>query len=158
VTVVDTLRVVLDAETISASVVRDRFHAWLTALNWPTEQREDLVLAVNEAVSNSIEHAFLADRPADRPGLITVDGRVRPEPDGARCVELTVADNGLWRPAPTDHENRRRGIPLMRALLDSFTISTDERGTRLHMRSHRAPEPGAHWRRSDPGSTARPGR
>jgi hypothetical protein len=29
---------------------------WLAALRWPPGQNDDLVLAVNEAVSNSVEH------------------------------------------------------------------------------------------------------
>jgi hypothetical protein len=39
---------------------------WLSLSHWPQDEADDLVLAVNEAVTNVIEHAY----PAARPGAV----------------------------------------------------------------------------------------
>jgi anti-sigma regulatory factor (Ser/Thr protein kinase) len=52
------LQLELAADPVVASVVRDEVGRWLTVLGWPADQGEDIVLAVSEAVSNAIEHAY----------------------------------------------------------------------------------------------------
>ena len=51
------------------------------------------MLAVNEAVANSIEHGYQGRKP----GKVRVKG----ENDGAR-VRLKITDKGKWKPAATD--------------------------------------------------------
>jgi serine/threonine-protein kinase RsbW len=134
------LRLELPADLISASVARNRVWHWLTALRWPGGQRDDIVLAVNEAVSNAIEHAYL-DQPC---GLVEIRGGVETTPGGQRRVTIIVRDHGRWRPIPIHHENRRRGIPLMRACMDTVTIgrpADDKVGTRVVLRSRAVPPP-----------------
>ncbi|HEX6403258.1 MAG TPA: ATP-binding protein [Pseudonocardiaceae bacterium] len=70
----------------------------------------DIVLAVSEAVSNAIEHAYL-DQPA---GVMEVRGGIEATPGGQRRVTIIVRDHGSWRPPTSGNENRRRGIRLCR--------------------------------------------
>jgi anti-sigma regulatory factor (Ser/Thr protein kinase) len=98
------------------------------------------VLAVSEAVSNAIEHAYLGQPP----GTVHVHGEVETTPDGQRRVQVVVRDHGCWRPAPADDENRRRGIPLMHACMEDVTIGCpddDRVGTRVVLRSRAIPPP-----------------
>jgi len=122
---------------VVASVARDEVGQWLTALCWPAGQREDIVLAMSEAVSNAIEHAYL-DQAV---GLVTITGGVETAPDGRRRVTVVVRDYGRWRPIPIQHENRRQGIPIMRACMDAVSIghSADQVGTWVVLRSRAVP-------------------
>src|SRR2546421_616282 len=72
------LRLALPAEPIVVSVARDQLRRWLAGLSWPSGQLEDIVLAVNEAVTNAIEYAYL-DQPQ---GVVEIQGGVEPTPDG----------------------------------------------------------------------------
>ena len=84
---------------------------WLRPLHLTEDAKNDLVLAVNEAASNAVEHAYTPPTSDD-----TVRVRFRVEGD-AICFE--VIDRGTWRtpsvvPAGRGHclSNARRGIPL----------------------------------------------
>lgn len=129
------LRLTLPALPVSASLARDRLRRWLQALRWPSGQLGDVLLAVSEAVSNSIEHAYRYGLP----GLVEIEGRVLIEPANTRRVELTVRDHGRWRTAPPHDESRHRGIPLMRACMDRVSIDTTDHGTRITLRSRAVP-------------------
>lgn len=126
-------QLVLVAEPAALSVIRDRLRQWLSAHCWPDDELDDLVLAVSEAAANAVEHAY----PPGTPGNIEIDGRVSGLPGGARDVEFTVRDRGRWRPIPEEPENRRRGIPLMRAVVAELNIHGTDQGTRVTMRSRR---------------------
>jgi hypothetical protein len=55
-----------------------------------------------------------------------------------------VRDHGCWRPPPIEHDNRRRGIPIMHASMDSVTIGQpddDSVGTWVMLRSKAVPLP-----------------
>jgi anti-sigma regulatory factor (Ser/Thr protein kinase) len=136
------LRMELPADPIAISVARHQVRRWLAAFSWPAGQLDDIVLAVSEAVSNAIEHAYL-DQP---PGVVEVHGGVEATPGGQGRVTVIVRDHGRWRLAPTDDENRRRGIPLMRACMDTVTIGQpddDRAGTWVVLRSRAVPALGA---------------
>ena len=45
--------------------IRTQVRGWLAPLDLTEQSKEDLVLAVNEAVSNSVEHAYLPPTPGD---------------------------------------------------------------------------------------------
>jgi anti-sigma regulatory factor (Ser/Thr protein kinase) len=128
----------LPADPIAISVARKQVRRWLARLSWPAGQLDDIVLAVSEAVSNAIEHAYL-DQP---PGVVEVRGGIEATPGGQRRVTVIVRDHGRWRLAPIDDENRRRGIPLMRACMDTVTIGQpddDRAGTWVVLRSRAVP-------------------
>ncbi|MBC8091620.1 MAG: ATP-binding protein, partial [Pseudonocardia sp.] len=52
------LRFRLLAVPAAASIVRERLRHWLDGLGWPEPELDDVVLAVHEAVSNSVEHGY----------------------------------------------------------------------------------------------------
>ena len=135
-------RLALPADPIAISVARHQVHRWLAGLSWPAGQLEDIVRAVSEAVTNAIEHAYL-DQP---PGVVEVRGGVEATPGGQRRVTILVRDHGRWRLAPTDQEHSHRGIPLMRACMDTVTIGEPDDGrvgTWVVLRSRAVPPPGA---------------
>src|SRR5947209_1851910 len=121
---------VLAAEPAALSLIRDRLRRWLRTHHWPDAELEDLVLAVSEAASNVVEHAY----PPGVSGDIEIDGRVNVVAGGGRVAELTIRDRGRWRPIPERPENRRRGIPLMRAAVAELNIDGTEQGTCVRMR------------------------
>jgi hypothetical protein len=67
------LHLTLSAEPLSISVARGAVRRWLAAWSWPADQLDDIVLAVNEAVSNATEHAYV-DQPS---GMVEVRGRIK---------------------------------------------------------------------------------
>src|SRR3954471_9852136 len=52
------LHLVLGATWVAPSIARERVEEWLRAQQWPPAQADELVLAVSEAVSNSVEHGY----------------------------------------------------------------------------------------------------
>ncbi|MGH3673108.1 MAG: ATP-binding protein [Pseudonocardiaceae bacterium] len=124
------LQLVLEADPAALSLIRERFRRWLGVHGWPDAEREDLLLAVSEAASNAAEHAY----PPGVQGTIEIDGRIAEISDDARVIELTVRDRGCWRPIPELSENRRRGIPLMRAVVADLVIEGTDQGTCVMMR------------------------
>ncbi|MDT7641054.1 MAG: hypothetical protein QOC83_5342 [Pseudonocardiales bacterium] len=131
----EAVRQVLPANAVAPSLVRRHFRGWLAALGWPPADTDDLLLAVSEAVSNAADHAY----PPHRLGDVVVEAECVPGANGSRRVVVTVLDEGAWRPPPAWHENRRRGVPLMRACTESVDIWGSPSGTRVRMVSKSVP-------------------
>lgn len=131
---VEAVRRSLAASLAAPSVVRQFFRDWLRELRWPDQDSEDLVLAVSEAVSNVVDHAY----PTGAPGDVLVEAWCRPGENGDRFVEIRVHDRGTWRPPPIWHENRRRGLQLMRACTSAMRVKGTERGTVVELVSRPA--------------------
>jgi anti-sigma regulatory factor (Ser/Thr protein kinase) len=135
------LDLVLAADWISPSVARDQVRAWLRANRWSPAHTDDLVLAVNEAISNSIEHGYQIG-PDDLPGTETVaiHGIIRRARDGSRHAELTIRDSGRWLPPNEDgHSTRGQGVRLMRACVEHLTVDGDDEGTTVILHSRPVP-------------------
>jgi anti-sigma regulatory factor (Ser/Thr protein kinase) len=90
----------------------------------PDELVADIVLAVNEACANSIEHGY-RDR---NPGVVRVEG----ENDGAQ-IHLKITDSGSWKTAPADPGVRGRGLVLIRAVSDWLEMECTPSGTTVDM-------------------------
>jgi anti-sigma regulatory factor (Ser/Thr protein kinase) len=88
--------------------------------------RRDVELAVAEAVTNAVVHAFVG---RDN-GVITV----RAELDGPDELLVEVADNGSGITTPARSPQAGFGLPIIGAVTDSVEIHTEDRGTRLEMR------------------------
>jgi anti-sigma regulatory factor (Ser/Thr protein kinase) len=80
------------------------------------------VLATHEAVANALEHSE-----DDQPVIV----RARAS-DEAIVVE--VRDQGRWKAATLDDDERGRGLTLIAGLMHGFEIDANDRGTTLHMR------------------------
>lgn len=99
--------------------IRRAVRDYLRQADATPEEIADLVLAVGEASSNVVEHAY---GPAG--GLLEVHVEI-----SGRTVTATVRDTGNWREARgTD---RGRGTALMRGLVDSVRVDQSDRGTRV---------------------------
>lgn len=119
------------ADPYAAGHVRNEFAAWLgRRVELNAVRFSDVVLAVNEALANAAEFAYLKTR-----GVGTIDVEAVQNSDAA-TLTVTVTDQGCWRePDPgTRGRTRGRGIPLMRALADDVTIDTSQLGTTVCLR------------------------
>lgn len=103
--------------------LRAVMRSWLASQRVNEWDTNDILLAVGEAASNAIEHAFLNGTP----GRLEIDA-VR---DGAFIV-IRIRDDGRWRaePAPGD---RGRGLPLMRKVT-RVDLRTSPSGTTVTLR------------------------
>lgn len=131
-------RIGIAADAGSAARAREEFSRWLQQFfDLDPVRASDVVLAINEALANSAEFAYLQ---GERPG--TMDVQARYNADDAKLT-VTVSDSGLWRsPDPAaDTRARGRGIPLMRALSDRSKIETSPAGTRVRLEWGGVPRP-----------------
>ena len=78
---------------------------------FPPDRLEDLRLALSEAVSNAILHAFRFD---DRPGTVTVSVAVRP----GELAEIVVRDDGIGMSRRSDSPGLGLGLSLIAAAAD----------------------------------------
>jgi anti-sigma regulatory factor (Ser/Thr protein kinase) len=113
-----------------AAQIRHEFSDWLRGhFTLDPIKASDVVLAVNEALANAAEFAYVT---AQRPGVM----HVRADYDGdAAVLTVTVTDEGAWRTTgpETTGRARGRGIPLMHALTDRATIDSTPTGTEVRL-------------------------
>jgi anti-sigma regulatory factor (Ser/Thr protein kinase) len=64
----------LAAELAVGSIVRHRTAEWLHANGWPSDDRDDMVTAVHEAVANVIDHAY----GGGQPGVVADSSKLTP--------------------------------------------------------------------------------
>lgn len=129
------LRIRLVAVAAASGLFRDRVRSWLDDLQWPADERDDVIAAVCEGVENAISHAYAAGQPGD----VVLTGTVERAPKGARQAVLQIVDHGRWRPAAADPGDRGHGFTLMRASMASVRTVLSIGGTRLEMRSRPVP-------------------
>jgi len=118
------LRLENDATADRLADVRHRFATWLRAIAIPDALVSDIVLAVNEACTNSIEHAY---RGHDR-GKMQVEGEI----EGAE-IHVRVVDSGSWKTPAADVSTRGRGLLLIRAVSDRVELGGTPSGTTVEM-------------------------
>lgn len=121
-----TLSAAADAHTVAR--FRTELSQWLRVhFALDPLRHNDVLLAVNEALTNVAEFAYGGHR-----GAVTMAAR-HSAADGTLAVE--VSDQGKWRHTdPQARSNTRgRGIPLMRALTDEADISQLASGTRVRL-------------------------
>ncbi|OBH42130.1 ATP-binding protein [Mycobacterium mantenii] len=120
-------RVAADAR--SAARTRAEFGVWLGRyFSLDDDRFNDLLLAVNEAIANAAEFAYV--EAAERG---TVDVRAAYDGD-TDTLAVIVDDRGRWRqkkPVQYQQQMRGRGIPLMVALADDVAIDRTPQGTRV---------------------------
>ena len=102
--------------------LRHRIGSWLREHHLEEEEVASVVLAVNEAVANAIEHG----------GRGSVDVLVDATMDeGALTIE--IRDQGRWQNRPSEPD-RGRGLLLMQALMDEVDVERSSSGTLVRMR------------------------
>ncbi len=123
-------RLGLDAEAGAVAQAREDFAQWLKRFFAVDAVRfSDLVLAINEALANAAEFAYLL---SERPGTIDMQAAYHP---AEQKLTVEVCDRGRWRTPQSDPppRTRGRGIPLMEALADEAAINTSAHGTRVQL-------------------------
>jgi serine/threonine-protein kinase RsbW len=134
------LRLVLNAGWVAPSIARERIESWLRAHQWPPAQAEELVLAVSEAVSNSVEHGYRVPIDAiEHPDTVELDARLTPAADGYRQAEFRITDRGSWREPRTGASTRGHGMLIMRSCTDELVVEGSPTGTVVLLRSRPAP-------------------
>ncbi|WP_435405713.1 anti-sigma regulatory factor [Mycolicibacterium parafortuitum] len=114
------------ATAASAAQLRDEFGAWLRARGVSAPQTNEILLAVNEALANCVDHAYTGHSAV---GTMAVRADYEP---AAGCLSICVTDHGTWRqPGHQSAEDRRRGrgVALMHAMADHCTINGRHDGT-----------------------------
>jgi serine/threonine-protein kinase RsbW len=116
------------ADAWSVAQFRRDLSEWLAAqLALDASRRNDVLLTVNEALTNAAEFAY-----GPQGGTMTM--RAQLHADGSLLV--VVSDRGRWhsRDPETVPNTRGRGIPLMRALADDAAITATAAGTEVALR------------------------
>jgi anti-sigma regulatory factor (Ser/Thr protein kinase) len=117
----DPLEMILPARPSVLGGLRNTLGRWLRAAGANENELFDITLSASEAATNAIEHAYGA-----REATFTI----RCE-QGDQQVTVTVRDIGRWR--TTRPRGGGRGLEIMRSLLDSVKIDSDEDGTVVTM-------------------------
>jgi anti-sigma regulatory factor (Ser/Thr protein kinase) len=129
------IRLTVPARPENVAVIRHVLGALADALALPPALIDDVRLAVTEACTNVVRHAY------DDEG--TIDVVVRPKGDE---LEVTVTDEGRGLGPSPDTSGPGLGLPLIAALADTLEIERGRnRGSRLVMhflRSRSAPAMG----------------
>ncbi len=107
------------------SDIRHRLGDWLRCASVPESLAADIVLVVNEACSNSAEHAYRGREP----GTMRVEAAL-----GDRHIHVQVSDSGSWKTPPADPGTRGRGLLLMRTLSERVDLDGTAEGTTVGMR------------------------
>ncbi|NMI00393.1 SpoIIE family protein phosphatase [Pseudonocardia acidicola] len=113
-----------DAERLAP--LRRTVSTWCAQAGLGEDALTDLQLALGEAVTNAVEHAYRATTPGE------VDIALDLQSDGS--VIARVADTGRWRPPPADPGYRGRGLALIRELTQDVDVVPGEDGTVVRFR------------------------
>jgi serine/threonine-protein kinase RsbW len=119
------VRLTLPARPENVAVIRNVLGAFAEALRLPPEMVEDMRLAITEACTNVVRHAYRDGEAGP------IDVVVRPNGDR---LELIVSDRGRGTGASPDVAGPGLGLPLIAALTDSLDFRrAPSRGSRLSM-------------------------
>lgn len=143
---INELELKLPAISVNEAVSRSVISAFVASLDPTVEELGDLRLAVNEAVTNCIVHAY-RDRPEDDPGQIYISVRLY----DTREVTVEISDTGCGmedtelarRPSFTTGEFGERcgmGFLVMESFTDYLGVSSRPgEGTTVLMRKKLSP-------------------
>ena len=118
------IRLTLPARPENVAVVRQVVDALAEALALPDSVSEDMRLAVTEACSNVVRHAYNGEEG-------TIDVIVQPIED---ALEVTVSDAGRGVGPSPDSAGPGLGLSLIAALTDTLEVERSlESGSRIVM-------------------------
>ncbi|MEA2312674.1 MAG: serine/threonine-protein kinase RsbW [Solirubrobacteraceae bacterium] len=125
------VRLSLPARPENVAVVRHVLGAFAEALQLPDAVIEDMRLAVTEACTNVVRHAYGDGAPGP------VEILIRPDGD---TLQVIVSDKGRGLGPSPDTAGPGLGLPLIAALAHTLEIEQDEApGSRLRMSFLRTP-------------------
>jgi serine/threonine-protein kinase RsbW len=108
------VKLTLPARPENVSVIRHVLGAFAEALRLPDELVEDLRLAVTEACTNVVRHAYPS---SDVPGPVEIS--IVPSED---VVSVTVSDRGRGIGTSSDTNGPGLGLPLIAAIADEVDL------------------------------------
>lgn len=118
----DPLAITVPAVASALSEVRAGLRRWLTDAGASREEQIDMLLAVGEATSNVVEHAY-----GPEGGEMVVRAELHDD-----VAEVTISDRGRWRAARGT--NRGRGSNLMVVTADEVRVDRRDDGTDVVLR------------------------
>jgi len=122
------LRITRTASPAAPRSIRHALDAFLRTLMLGDERREDIVLAVGEALANAAEHAY--ESSAEPSTQEVIELHAISTPDGRRiAVEIRDSGRFIERAARAD---RGFGFRIMRSIARDVAIDTGS-GTRVRM-------------------------
>jgi serine/threonine-protein kinase RsbW len=118
------IRLTLPARPTNVAVVRHVVAALAESIALPPQLVEDIRLAVTEACTNVVRHAY---RGGDGPLEVLIEPK-------AGCLTVVVSDRGPGIQPNPDSEGPGLGLPLIAALSSSLEIDhSPSRGSTLSM-------------------------
>lgn len=114
------LQIEIDATADQLVLIRHRLADWLHAAGITGERAADIVLVVNEACTNCVEHAYRGFAAGPMSLDVSLD-------DGE--VRTRITDYGSWKTPEPKPAKGGRGLPLMRMLGDSLELEATATGT-----------------------------
>lgn len=120
------LQVLIPADAGQLANLRQVQREWATRMGLDDQTQEILLLAVQEAAANAVEHAYWSSRQV---GIVEVSFWLDSD-----AVNVKVVDSGAWRPPKTDSPFRGHGLTMMRSLIDFVSIDPSPDGTTVLLR------------------------
>jgi serine phosphatase RsbU (regulator of sigma subunit)/anti-sigma regulatory factor (Ser/Thr protein kinase)/ABC-type transporter Mla MlaB component len=121
----------LPAAPEQLGTLRRAVAGWADAVGMGEDGVTDLQLAVGEAATNAVEHAYRGREPA----FVRVE--LARAPMGA--IDVRVGDAGRWRPPPVDPGFRGRGLSLIRDIAEDVAVEPGPDGTTVRFRMPAVP-------------------
>lgn len=118
------------ADATTAAKLRRDLQRWLREVVDEPAEVSDIVLSVNEALANCVEHAYRAQ---DMVGPMKMQASYDP---AARYLRVRVSDRGTWRrpkARPRSDAAASRGLMLMHAVAEHCAINARPEGTTVCM-------------------------
>jgi len=121
------LRLQLEARPEFAALLRKRVRLWLDDAGVAKPEAFEMLLSVNEAFRNAIQHPHEP-----------LNDRVDIE---AECIDhsfiFSIRDYGTWQGEESGNEDRGMGFRVMEALMDAVLIERSPQGTTVTMHRKR---------------------
>ena len=115
------LDLTLPAQPVSSRLFRQALRRFYLAAGVGSDAIALLQVAMGEAITNSIQHAY-----GVQGGVVRVQGHV----DSGRLV-VEIADTGRWRGPHEDGGGY--GLQILKSIVTDVSIDTDERGTTIRL-------------------------
>lgn len=120
------VELLLPAEPESVALARQMVRGLVDALGWGEESRTDISIAVTEACTNAVLHAY----PADSAGEYEVHAWVEPE---LLVVAVRDRGRGIVPSVTSPAAGLGLGLPLMLAIGDEVNFSNEDGVTEVRM-------------------------
>ena len=117
----------LPADPKILAEIRLVLRRWLRHQGADDSQTLEITLAVSEACTNAIEHAY-----SPAPAEFTLSAT-----EAAGVLTFVVTDMGRWR--EPRGQDRGRGLTIIRAAMDDVEVNSSETGTAIVMRKKISP-------------------